>query len=180
MNERKKNILTDVKDPHDTQTMELPFVRNPYNYDRRKASLDTALQCKDPTRAQQNPKDECDINTIVERFKLTGQLPTNVRMPTSGDFTDVPDFQQAMDAIVNARLAFQAMPAKVRSRFHNDPAEFVAFCDEPDNLEEARKLGLVPAKEHVPTPDPKTPPATPPAAAEPPKGGKETPKGGVT
>lgn len=162
-----------AKDQADRETIELPFVRNPHNYNRDKASNESGLKCLDATRTEQHLKDETDINEIVRRFNLTGQLPTNIRMPQSGDFRNLPDFQSAMNAIVAARESFDAMPANVRARFHNDPAEFVAFCDDPDNLEEARKLGLAPPKP-AGTPDPKEPA---PAGA----GSKDTTqKGGVT
>jgi len=159
------------KDHADKRTLELPFVRNAWNYDRDELSNKTGLTCKDPTRTQQHLSEEADINTIVKRFKLTGQLPTNIRMPTSGDFTNVPTFDQAMHALVQAREAFQALPAKIRARFHNDPAELVAFCDDPENLQEARKLGLVPKDELPPKVEqageaPPTPTAQPAPAAQ--------------
>lgn len=156
-----------------------PFVRSPFNYDTDEATNETGIECKDKTLTQQHLAEEADINTIVKRFNLTGQLPTNVRMPTSGDFTNVPSFDEAMHALVQAREAFQAMPANVRARFHNNPAELVAFCDDPENLQEARKLGLVPKEELPPKVAQNAPeqaPAAPPAQ-------KETPpaeKGGVT
>lgn len=128
------------------QDMQLPFLRTPYNYDRNKAGDESGLHCTEPTLAKQSFKEECDINTIVERFHLTGELPTNVRMPTFGDFTGISDYHTAMNAIAQANEAFDRMPANVRARFHNDPAEFVAFCDNPDNTDEAKRLGLVEAK----------------------------------
>lgn len=119
------------------------FVRSGNNYDMFAASDESALGDCGPGATKQSFKDECDINTIVERFGLTGQLPENVRMPVSGDFTDVVDFRGAMDSIVASREAFQAMPADVRKRFNNNPADFVDFCLDESNLAEARKLGLV-------------------------------------
>lgn len=130
------------------------FVRTPYNYDMGKAGDESGLDCSGlPSLAKQSFAEECDINTIVRRFGLTGQLPENVRMPTYGDFVDVVDFQSAMNAVVAARESFDAMPADVRARFHNDAGEFVAFCDDDRNRDEAVKLGLVP------------PAVVPPAAA---------------
>lgn len=109
----------------------------------------------------QDSAEEADINTIVQRFGLTGKLPTNVRVPLSGDFTDAVDFRSAMDAIVLAERSFAAMPADVRKRFGNDPAEFVGFTTAVDssgklkNLEEMRKMGLaVPAPAAIIEPDP--------------------------
>lgn len=120
------------------------FVRSPYNYDRDAASDDSGLKCLDESRAQQSFAEECDINVIVRRFGLTGQLPPDMRFPTSGDFTGVNDFQTAMNAVVAARQEFDKMPAHVRARFHNDPAELIAFLDDADNRSEAVKLGLIP------------------------------------
>lgn len=121
-----------------------PFLRSAYNYDRDQASNDSALACKDKSLAQQHFKEECDINTIVDRFLKTGELPSDVRMPRYGDFTGIHDYKTAMDAITKAQSAFMEMPAQIRNRFHNDPQEFVAFCSDDANREEAAKMGLVP------------------------------------
>lgn len=113
------------------------------NYDTNAASDETGLACPEPTLAQQQFKEDSDINTIVKRFKITGELPTNVRMPTYQDFEGVFDFQSAMNAVAQAGEAFDEMPAEIRTRFHNDPAEFVDFCSKEDNRAEAIKMGLV-------------------------------------
>lgn len=120
------------------------FLRAPFNYDVNEASDEAGLACKDVSRTKQSFKDEVDINTMIKRFGLDGQLPQNVRMPVQGDFTDLPgDFLSLVTAQRLAQESFDAMPARVRARFHNDPAEFVDFCLDDDNLEEAKKLGLV-------------------------------------
>lgn len=124
-----------------------PFIRSPYNYDREFASDSSGLFCEDASLAKQSFLEESDINTIVRRFGLTGELPTNVRMPTFGDFSVVSDFHEAMNAIAQANEAFDSMPAEVRARFNNDPGAFVAFCSDEANRVEARKLGLVSAEE---------------------------------
>lgn len=126
--------------------MKPPFLRTAYNYDMNKAGDESALHCKDQSRTQQSFTDECDINTIVKKFNLTGQLPENVRMPSYQDFAGPFDFQEAMNAVRLATESFMMMPAHVRARFHNDPNEFVDFCSNDDNRQEAEKLGLVDAK----------------------------------
>lgn len=136
---------------------EFPFVRSPYNYDKDAVSFASGLSCPEPTMAQQQFRDETDINTIVERFGITGQLPTNVRMPQYGDFLEVVDFHTAQNAIRQAEESFMTLPANIRERFGHDPAAFVDFCSDDANLDEARKLGLV-----------KTPPSKP---SSPPAGG---------
>lgn len=119
------------------------FLRTEFNYDVDAASNEHATPVSGETMTKQSFKEECDINTIVRRFGLTGEMPVNVRMPSYGDFTGVWDYRSAMDALIQARDSFEAMPAEVRRRFNDDPAEFVDFCSNKDNLDEARKLGLV-------------------------------------
>lgn len=127
-----------------------PFVRNPYNYDTSEVSDETGLKCEDESKAKQSFAEEVDINTIVRRFGLTGQIPNGVRMPMNADFEEVFDLQSALNAVNAARESFMTMPAEVRSRFGNDPAAFVNFCSDPENIEEARRLGLVPPLEAAP------------------------------
>lgn len=122
------------------------FLRTPYNYDTMEASDASALECPEPTLAQQNARDECDINTIVRRFGLTGELPNNPRLPKYGDFTDITDYHSAMNAVIKANEAFMELPADIRSRFNNDAGAFVDFCSDESNRAEAEKLGLVQPK----------------------------------
>jgi phage internal scaffolding protein len=133
------------------------FLRTPYNYDRDAASVEAGLKCKDKSLAQQSMAEECDINVIVRRFGIDGQLPQGVRMPTYGDFTGINNAHEAMNAIAMAREAFDQMPAQVRARFANDVAEFVDFCSDEKNRPEAERLGLVPPKVEKPKGEAKAP-----------------------
>lgn len=120
------------------------FLRTQYNYDRDAASDAAGLACKDKSLARQEFKDETNINTIVERFLKTGQLPADTRMPQYADFDGVMDFHSAMNATRKAQESFDRLPAQIRARFHNDPQELLEFAANPDNNAEAIKLGLLP------------------------------------
>lgn len=110
------------------------FLRTPYNYDVDAVSDLTGLECKDPSLAQQHLKEETDINNIVAQYGVTGQLPeAPVNMPTYGDFTGIGDYRQALDAVMAADDAFMKLPANVRERFNNDPAELVDFVSDFEN-----------------------------------------------
>jgi len=124
----------------------VPFLRTPYNYDVDKVSDETGLTCPEPTLAQQNFKDECDINHIVKQFGLTGELPGHPLNPQYGDFTGVLDYHSAVNAVLSAQDEFMELPAQMRSRFNNDPALLIDFLGNEENREEAIKLGLVAAK----------------------------------
>lgn len=119
------------------------FVRSPYNYDREEASLEAGLACLDASKAVQDAAADADINTIVRRFGLTGELPDAVAAPSYGDFSEVVDFHTAMIAVRKAEDSFLRMPADVRARFLNDPQLFVEFCSDEANREEMGKLGLL-------------------------------------
>ncbi|WNK14391.1 MAG: internal scaffolding protein [Microvirus sp.] len=122
------------------------FVRSYNNYDGDERSLDTAYVEDMPSLAIQSQRDEADINNIVRMFGVTGKIPESVRVPTYGDFSMVEDYQTAIHAIREAEASFMQMPADTRARFENDPQQFLEFCENPNNLEEMRKLGLaVPA-----------------------------------
>ncbi len=119
------------------------FIRNPYNYDTNLASEESALYCEDGSRAKQSFKEECDINTIVKRFSVTGQVPVSPLQPQYGDFSGVFDYQTALNAVIAAQESFSSLPATLRNRFANDPAAFVDFCSDESNREEMIRLGLV-------------------------------------
>lgn len=119
-----------------------PFVRTPFNYDMFAASKAAGLECTEPSKTQQSFKDDCDINVIVRRFGVTGQLP-NVAAPVYGDFSQIDDFRSAIHAVMDAEDEFMKLDAKIRERFNNDPQELLEFCADTRNIEEAKKLGLV-------------------------------------
>lgn len=109
-------------------------------------------------------KEECDINTIVKRYADTGMWSNSLKPATAkpmfGDFTSVPDFVQAQNIIVAAKNQFDALPAEVRKRFNNDPAQLLEFVSSEKNLDEAIRLGIC-------NPRPETPPAGSPPAGVP-------------
>lgn len=122
------------------------FVRAAFNYDTDKASDESGLACRDPSRTHQNFKDECDINTIVRRFGLTGELPPTFRAPQYGDFEGVFDYQSALNQVMAANEAFMSMPSGIRARFHNNPQNLIEFLSREENRDEALRMGLLRAE----------------------------------
>lgn len=106
------------------------------------------------SRTQQQFAKEADINFIMSRYMKTGVLvdPAKISSRTAvfDDFSSVDDYRTMHDKVINAQQAFQALPAKLRARMNNDPAEFVAFVEDEANKDECIKLGLkVKSKEVV-------------------------------
>lgn len=98
-------------------------------------------------RTKQSFKDECNIHTIMDKYHRTGLVThLNATRPMYGDFSSVPDYQSALNVVINARNEFAKLPASLRDRFMNDPVKLLAFVNDPQNREEAVKLGILRAE----------------------------------
>lgn len=144
--------------------MSVPFLRSPFNYDREAASNESGLCCVGASRTQQNFKDECDINVIMRKYSDLDTVPKGVRIPQYGDFSGVSDYHSAANALALARESFDAMPARVRAKFKNDPEAFVEFCSAPENGDELVALGLADRRPVAPPVAPVAPPGAPVAS----------------
>lgn len=156
-----------------------PNWKTNYNHNTLAEAKRTGQANNQPSMTQQHGAKDADINTIVDRFLKTGQLPNVPVPPTYENFGDIFDFQSAMNTIKNATDSFMALPAKTRSQFNNDPARFVGYVDhclEVGDLEPLEKMGLAlpkkPPAPPAPPPEPKGP-KTPETPKEPPKGSKD-------
>lgn len=110
------------------------------NYgERLKVTLNTGKK----SNVQQNMKDECDINKIIEKYKLTGQAPVMYKNPIYDDFSMVEDYQSSLNIIAQAHEQFENLPSSIRSQFSNDPAEFLSFVNDPNNIEAMQEMGLI-------------------------------------
>lgn len=118
-------------------------VKNPITYDRDKNSASATFVFSKPSLTKQSFRDECDINTILKRFNVTGQLPLGSVQPQYGDFSGITDYQSALNAVMAAQDSFLALPAKIRTRFDNDPALFVDWASDEANRDEMKALGLL-------------------------------------
>ena len=101
-----------------------------------------------PSMTQQQFKDEVDINYIVSMYDSSGVMPTfhgdgQPAQPVFGDFASLPDNAQEMyNRMIEAKNNFDSLPLEVRKRFNYDPAAFLDFVDNPENLDELVAMGL--------------------------------------
>lgn len=91
---------------------------------------------------QQQYRDECDIDTILRRYKVGQPLPATSRVGSYGDFTDFGDYQSCLERVRKADEDFASLPASLRARFGNDPVAYYQFVLDPSNQEECVKLGI--------------------------------------
>lgn len=98
-----------------------------------------------PSLTQQHFAKDADINEIVHRFGIgDGSIPPAPNDPRFyADFTNVVDLRSALDRTIEAVVAFDLLPARLRSRFNNNAAELYEFVTDPANESEAVRLGLL-------------------------------------
>lgn len=126
-----------------------------------------------PEMTKQSFVAECDINNIIKQYKQTGMVRHISAKAQAGAYLDLPDevdFQVALNLVNSAEASFATLPAKVRDRFHNSPAEFLQFMSDPNNVEEMIALGLA-TKAPDPAPAPGPAPAPAPSPSPAPEGG---------
>lgn len=112
-----------------------------------------------PNRTKQEFAQESDINYIMERYRVTGQLPAGgSRAAVFADVSEIGSFANVLERVHAAEDSFNSLPASLRSRFRNDPVQLIEFLQDSRNRDEAVKLGLIPKKEEVsPVPAPEGP-----------------------
>lgn len=92
---------------------------------------------------QQNHKRECDVNYIVAKYDKTGIIDKVQSIEARyGDVTGA-DFRKAQDLYLNASNMFEQMPKEIKKRFRQNAGDFLEFMENPENREEAIKLGLI-------------------------------------
>nr|WAE43812.1 MAG: internal scaffolding protein [Microviridae sp.] len=105
------------------------------------------IEFKDPSLTKQEFKDDNTPDQIIKTFTQTGQLPQMKNPPSYGDVSDLPTYQEAMQIIAKGNEAFMTLTAETRKYFDNDPAKFLAFTENEENLQEGVRLGLWTLKE---------------------------------
>lgn len=143
---------------------------------------------EDSPVTRQEFRQECDINYILSQYELGYEIThINQAAPQYMDCS-AETFREHMDYIAGAFSMFEELPAKLRARFKNDPAEFLEFCSHEKNRPEMAKLGLLSeeyaARYITPQGSDVTPPPAPPkapaaSAAETPPAPPATPPSGA-
>jgi len=127
--------------------------------------------------AKQSFKKECDINHIMAKYQKTGLIEHFNNHKANYGFAPAIDYREALEKIRTANEMFADLPSQVRKKFDNNPEQFLAFTEKPENRSEMAVLGLLnpeaTSAESPPSqasdsasaplpPAPKTAPETPP------------------
>lgn len=98
----------------------------------------------DPSRTKQSFAEEADINNIMHQYVKTGILPSGTHQLNFGDFSSGEEYADLLGKILDARADFDLLDSSIRERFANSPEQLIRFMSNPDNKEEAIRLGLLP------------------------------------
>lgn len=114
--------------------------------DNKLRSDDSATYTGSESLVQQHMGVEMDVNTIVRRYGLTREMPAGTAGGVFGDFSGIYDYEDALAAVERAERGFMSLPAEVRDRFGNDPAQLIRLAhDLPQTEFEARLRADPPA-----------------------------------
>lgn len=106
--------------------------------------------CDEESRTIQDPRDECDINLLMAKYRKTGMITHLAKYPPRyEDVSDAVTYQEALNIVGAAEYEFMKLSAEIRARFGNDPGKFLEFVGDPDNVDEMIKLGLAVKREPV-------------------------------
>lgn len=137
--------------------------RKPYDGKRYRSTLDCSNK---PSVTKQSFAKQCDINHIMARYRKTGLVDHVSQFKGDySDLTDVPSYQEAMNKIILAKDCFSSLPSDIRKHFDNDPAQFLAFVSDPNNVDAMVEMGLATRRE-VPAAVPPEVPDEVPAVAD--------------
>jgi len=119
-----------------------PFFRVAYPVEPYRDDFDCDAK-NFPSLTVQADAESCDINNILATYDRTGVINhLSHRQPLFADFTDFPDYQTALNIVIEAENSFADLPSSLRSRFDNDPGKFVEFCSDPENSDALVEMGL--------------------------------------
>ncbi len=135
-----------------------------------------------PSLAKQSFREECDINTIMKKYEKTGLIEhLNRHQGDYGNFIGYEAYHESLNKLLAAQEAFASIPSSIRRKFGNDPAEFLEFAQNPENLDQMIEMGLAPPKrpeartEEPPAPGDPLPGTAPEAPGASPEAGPPAP-----
>ena len=92
--------------------------------------------CYEDGRTKQAFADSCDIERIINRAQKGEAISHLARYGAMyGDFTEIGDLMEAHNHLMKGQQIFDDLPGEVKREFHNSPAKFFAFVNDPNNVD---------------------------------------------
>lgn len=96
----------------------------------------------DPSLTEQHHKLGTDINYIISKYQKNRVIDPALIKSGNYGFATSHDFNSAMLLVTQAQRQFDSLPADFRKEFNDDPAQFLHYCQEPENFEVLVEMGL--------------------------------------
>ena len=101
------------------------------------------------SKTQQHFANEVNIMEIMKRAKK-GIMPIpSDKQGFYGDISTMEDYFNCQQTVLQANEQFMELDPEIRDRFENDPGLLLQFLENPKNVDEAIKLGLMVLREPV-------------------------------
>lgn len=98
---------------------------------------------------KQSFRDGTRVDSVLKRYAAIGVDANDVglfRQHMAGAVYGVADttydYQYQLNKINEVKRYFESLPATIRDKFRNDPAQMLRFMADPKNIEECQKMGL--------------------------------------
>lgn len=112
--------------------------------ERANGSVRVKTVNNDEARVEQSHVQNTTMSSIVARMRRG--IPPRIQENRGcyGDFSNPLDYHEAMTRVADAKSDFMSLPAEVRAKFDNKVEKLIEFVSQPDNLQEAHELGVLP------------------------------------
>lgn len=109
---------------------------------REDGSLSVSLSfLGDDGLTEQSHSKSCDISYLVESYKRRG-LPFVITDDVFKDFTELPDYQTALNTVREIDSLFMRFDAKIREEFGHDPSKLMSAIEDPGQRDRLIELGI--------------------------------------
>lgn len=97
-------------------------------------------------RVQSHMAPQHDIRTIAKQARQGREYPQRKNLQ-KGDFTKIVGLQGIMEKIIKAQEKFWELPSKIREeKFENEPQKYIEYMNNPKNIPDAIRLGIISKK----------------------------------
>lgn len=138
------------------------FMATPQAKRMKRSTIRVKTVNEEPSMTRQAHIAECDINNIMAKYQKDGIITHFAKHGENYSDLSGLDYTTAMQQVAKARSMFEELPSSARTKFNNDPGQFLTWIQDPANIEEARKLGLAKGVPENPPPSQVLNPTTPP------------------
>ncbi|WNK13115.1 MAG: internal scaffolding protein [Microvirus sp.] len=111
---------------------------------RADGSLSVETINTEPTMTQQQFQNECDVNLIMKKYEKTGEFThLTSKQGIYADFSEIKDYHQMKQQLIEAELAFETLPPQVRLKYNNNPGDLIDALNDPKQQSELVELGIL-------------------------------------